>query len=54
MLYIGDNQNSKGDVELYIQLASLPYNIRKLEIKYTLSCIVTFSRDTRTKHFDVD
>ena len=50
----GDNAASKGDVELYIQLCSLPINISKLEIKFTLSCIETMSKDTRIKEFDYD
>eukprot|EP01084_Bolivina_argentea_P058942 107583_1 len=50
----GDNAASKGDVELYIQLCSLPRNISKLEIQYSLSCIETNSKDTRTKEFDYD
>ena len=50
----GDNAASKGDVELYIQLCSLPRGISKLEIKYTLKCLETLSCDTRIKEFDYD
>eukprot|EP01083_Nonionella_stella_P091140 254736_1 len=50
----GDNAASKGDVELYIQLCALPCDISKVEMRYTLSCVETLSRDTRVKEFDYD
>ena len=41
----GDNAASAGDVELYVQLCWLPPNISRIEVRYDLAVLPSYSRN---------